>query len=109
MERHFEGFDGVPDIISQFAIPADHPLIPKDEEILYADYSSEGYVGDARVLFQRDGVLYEATGGHCSCYGLEDQWDPTPVTWEQLGMRDLNGYGYNDAFKQLVHSHAPRA
>lgn len=65
---------------------------PKDEEILFASYGGGGYDGDALVLFQRDGKLYEVHGGHCSCYGLEDQWDPGEVTWAALALRPREGY-----------------
>lgn len=45
-------------------------------EVLLASYGSEGYEGSAFVLFRKDGRLYEVHGGHCSCYGLEGQWEP---------------------------------
>jgi hypothetical protein len=45
-------------------------------EILYASYSYENYSGDTEVLFVKNGILYEVVGGHCSCNGLEDQWEP---------------------------------
>ena len=46
-------------------------------DILYAEYTYEYYTGSAYVLLQNKftGKLYEVYGGHCSCYGLEDQWD----------------------------------
>jgi hypothetical protein len=46
-----------------------------DGDVLHADYENEDYDGSARVLFTRDGKLFYVEGGHCSCYGLEDQWD----------------------------------
>lgn len=59
----------------------------KDAEILLADYEAEGYEGDAFVLFKRDGKLWEVNGSHCSCYGLEGQWNPEEVTAEVLRQR----------------------
>lgn len=110
--RHFEGFANVQAIVDEFQIPADHPLIPTNEEILFANYCCEGYEGDARILFQRNGVLYEVEGSHCSCMGLEDQWNPIVVSWEQLGMRNYTYFSRDRAKKEfmaLVHSHCPRA
>lgn len=49
-------------------------------EIILADYDIDGYDGSAYVLFTRDGKLYEVSGGHCSCMGLEDQWDEEEVS-----------------------------
>lgn len=48
--------------------------------VLIASYTYEDYSGDAYVLFERDGALFEVHGGHCSCYGLEDQWEPEATT-----------------------------
>jgi hypothetical protein len=66
---------------------------PSDDEILLASYEYEDYSGDAFVLFERNGVLYEVHGGHCSCYGLEDQWEPEETTWEALALRESGVYG----------------
>ena len=56
-------------------------------EILLAYYLYEDYSGEAFVLFKKDGVLYEVNGSHCSCYGLEGQWDPEETTVEALKHR----------------------
>lgn len=47
-------------------------------EILFADYSTGSYEGSAFVVYRSedDGKLYQVNGGHCSCFGLEGQWDP---------------------------------
>lgn len=49
---------------------------PTDDEILFASYGGGSYEGDAFVLYRKDGKLYEVSGSHCSCYGLEGQWGP---------------------------------
>lgn len=54
----------------------DEKSVPGDTEILYAYYERECYEGDAYVLLRYGGRLYEVYGSHCSCYGLEDQWNP---------------------------------
>lgn len=36
------------------------------------------------VVYRRDGKLYEVHGNHCSCYGLEGQWEPEEATVESL-------------------------
>jgi hypothetical protein len=63
------------------------PEIAQDNEILFACYDTPSYEGYAIVLFERDGKLYEVHGSHCSCYGLEDQWEPEETTWPALAMR----------------------
>lgn len=52
--------------------------IPDDITVIFAAYTYESYSGDALVLFEQNGKLYEVHGGHCSCDGLEGQW-PTEL------------------------------
>jgi len=56
-------------------------------KILFASYTYEDYSGDAFVLFIKDGKLFEVNGAHCSCYGLEGQWQPEEIILEELQNR----------------------
>lgn len=53
-------------------------------KFIVADYTYENYSGHSFVLFIKDGKLYENHGSHCSCYGLEGQWDPEETNAEEL-------------------------
>lgn len=53
-------------------------------EVIVAIYDLGSYEGDAFVLFRKDGKLFEVNAGHCSCYGLEGQWEPEETTKEEL-------------------------
>lgn len=69
------------------ALKKDFDLLDVDLEgvdILLASYTYEDYDGTAFVLFLKDGKLFEVHGSHCSCYGLEGQWDPEETTVEAL-------------------------
>lgn len=86
----------------------DIPGFPEDGQILFADYSSGGYDGHVRVIYQEpDGELKIVDGGHCSCYGLEDQWEPKPTTRAALGMmwRDTDYFVHSEeavrAFQEM--------
>jgi hypothetical protein len=71
--------------------------VQRDIKILFASYGHENYSGDAWVLFEQDGKLYEVSGSHCSCYGLEGQWNPEEVVLEELEHRLLKGtFGEDD-------------
>ena len=59
--------------------------------ILFASYGNDNYSGDAWVLFEKDGILYEVHGSHCSCYGLEGQWEPEEVDLRELEHRLFYG------------------
>jgi hypothetical protein len=67
-------------------------------EVLLASYGYENYSGDAFVLFRKAGKLYEVNGSHCSCYGLEGQWEPEETTKESLLHRLNNGSVGNDEY-----------
>ena len=70
--------------------------------ILLASYTYENYTGDAFVLFERDGQLFEVNGSHCSCYGLEGQWEPEETTKDALLARDWYHDGCSSTFKSLI-------
>ena len=57
-----------------------------DLDVLFAIYDQDGYDASAFVLFRNpvDGKLYEVYGSHCSCFGLEGQWDPEETTKEAV-------------------------
>lgn len=77
-------FDSKDSIISNFMINESN----LDEvEILYSEYDYEDYSGSAWVLFRKDDMLYEVSGSHCSCNGLEGQWEPSFTTIKTLLMR----------------------
>lgn len=73
----------------QFVVADDFPT---DDEILVANYETPPYEGYAFVLYTRDGRLFEVNASHCSCYGLEGQWQPEETSWESLLMRPASGY-----------------
>ena len=74
-------------------------------------YGYGSYWGSSLVVFERDGKLYEVNGFHCSCCGLEGQWEPEETSWEALAMRNLYADEYDgggdaeEALKRLVNQH----
>ena len=56
-------------------------------------YESEPYEGSGEaVALGKDGFLYIANLGHCSCYGpFEDHWDNTPASWDKVSVEDFLG------------------
>lgn len=99
MCTYFGYFESRDDVAKEF-----RANIPDSVEILFAAYGSGGYDGDAFVLYREGGRLYEVNGSHCSCYGLEDQWEPEETTVESLKSRKyiLSDYSHKqDAIMQL--------
>jgi hypothetical protein len=72
MENNYFGeFTSWADINSRFEIDEVEP-----DNVLYACYDIDGYEGSASVIFRRGRKYYYNQGSHCSCYGLENQWEP---------------------------------
>ena len=81
-------FDGMVESFRDYgADVAEHARLFEGVEVLLASYSYEDYSGLAFVLFRKGGELFEVNGSHCSCYGLEDQWEPEPTTVAALTHR----------------------
>jgi hypothetical protein len=57
---------------------------PQPDCVLLAEYEDENYSGFARVVYFDKGKLWHVSGGHCSCYGLEDQWEPEEISPEMM-------------------------
>lgn len=92
MNKYVGLFDDRQSVIDEFfpgeELPDDFPA---DEDILIASYDVDDYSGEAFVLFERDGRLFEVNGSHCSCHGLEEQWDPEETTAGALKIRRCFG------------------
>jgi hypothetical protein len=73
-------FNSWDDVVREFRISSKPPFAPIEPEVIFASYEIDGYEGAAVVVFKmkaEDKKVYYVTGGHCSCHGLEDQWDLT--------------------------------
>ena len=93
MITDFEGFYFAKDIPPDCIAKYDHV------DVILASYCVTGYEGGAFVLFRnnKDGQLYEIHGSHCSCYGLENQWEEDLASIESLRKRVNEGtLGSND-------------
>ncbi len=83
---------------------------PEPDEVLLAKYEYENYEGSAEVYFRRGDKFYIAAGSHCSCYGLEGQWDPEEYASRELfieclrkGVQSTAEYDYgNRSYAQVL-------
>lgn len=91
--KFITNFSCVEDVIENYGAPAD---ALDGATIHLAWYGYGSYEGSSLVIFEKDGKLYEVNGSHCSCNGLEGQWDPEETSWAALGNRDFSGGGYYD-------------
>ena len=83
MQKHYDGFDDWDGVMNSFEVPL-LERIPEPDQV-FADYTFEGYEGSATVIWKNPMEdFYTVHGGHCSCYGLENQWEPETTTREAL-------------------------
>lgn len=95
MEIYNDGFEKWADVASNFApemwsmkpeerAVAQAALIPEPEEVLFAGYRTPSYEGYALVVYRNGDKYYTVEGSHCSCMGLEGQWNPEEYSKETL-------------------------
>lgn len=70
-------------------------------EILYAEYDCADWEGYAHVIFRKEDKLYEVNGSHCSCAGLEGQWEPEETSVIALLSRPNVSAGAKEILRQL--------
>ena len=94
MDVYQDIFENWSDVQREFDTDAAEPY-----KVLFARYSYEDYSGDADVAWQNeDGSIGYVSGGHCSCYGLEGQWDPEIYSVETArGMIERSKWAFGDA------------
>ena len=95
-----DGFANWQDVQREFSTDA-----PEPHRVLFAEYDlSQAYEGSADVLWQNaDGTFGYVSGGHCSCFGLEDQWEPETYTADQLaGQVERSNYGFFAQHAELI-------
>lgn len=81
----FDGFDNRMELAAKFEID-----IEQTKGVLVALYGQGSYEGSAYVLLTRGGKLYEISASHCSCHGVEGQWEEEPTTIEAVRKRDYS-------------------
>lgn len=101
---YFESFTCLEDIVREFEIK---DVDISNIEVIYAYYSYENYNGDAHVIYIQDGKLYEVNGSHCSCFGLDGQWEPEETTVQALMFRPNVAKEAKANLKQRYHNLMP--
>lgn len=87
MSKYLTEFKNADDVIEQYHAPQD---ALKKAKVYLAWYGYGSYCGSSLVIFSKDGKLWEVNGSHCSCYGLEGQWQPEETSWEAIAKRDYS-------------------
>jgi hypothetical protein len=65
----------------------------KQPDQVFAAYDIDGYEGSALVIWKEGKKYFVVEGSHCSCYGLEDQWEPTEHAKVEIEKFLGAGYG----------------
>ena len=69
--------------------------VAEPDEVLLAVYDIDGYEGSADVIYRNGEQYYWVHGSHCSCYGLEGQFDPEEYSAELLVAALRRGYHFS--------------
>lgn len=80
------GFDDWEDVQKRFA-PEDRKASPVPacpEHLIFGAYETPSYDGYAIVIFWAKDKYWLVEGSHCSCHGLEGQWQPEPYETAEL-------------------------
>lgn len=95
-----ENFSSWADVQKEYAMSE-----PEPKYVIFAYYTYEDYSGTACVLYWDDGKYYLDESGHCSCYGLEDTWEPISYDSAELFIKavmDRTNYGPLKDFKDYI-------
>lgn len=93
--NNWQNEDGVFRDFTDYDVEPDAEMMTYN--ILFASYGTDNYSGDAWVLMEKGGQLFESFGGHCSCNGLEGQFNPECVVLPELFNRIIAGtFGTDD-------------
>jgi hypothetical protein len=99
MKIFYENFASAEDVFDNFTVSDEGRV---GVEFVYADYDTPSYEGYAHVIFMKDGKLFEVNGSHCSCYGLEGQWEPEETSVAALLARPNVSEDAKANLKQLL-------
>lgn len=70
---------------------------------LFAAYDIDGCEGSATVVYIDKGKFWLVAGSHCSCYGLEGQWEPEDMPYEALVHLAVKGnYEFSSYEKEFL-------
>lgn len=81
---YFNDFEQREDILSNFRLSEEDEAVFKNATVLFASYTYADYSGNALVIYEVNGKYYEVHGSHCSCNGLEGQWNPEETSFKAL-------------------------
>lgn len=73
---------------------------PEPDQVILATYEYEDYSGTADVIYRDGDKYYWVRGSHCSCNGLEGQWEPEEYTKELL-IKSLEKGGWKEYVKYV--------
>lgn len=59
-------------------------VVPDQVYLAVYDESDAGYDGYADVVYRIGDRYFRVQGSHCSCYGLEGQWEPEEYSREEF-------------------------
>lgn len=95
----YQGFKDWKEVCDRY-----HCSVPEPDEVILAVYEGGSYEGSSIVVYRNGDEYFINEGSHCSCYGLEGQWEPESYDkstfLKTLEMR--NRYGFKKELDFVV-------
>ena len=102
MDAVFKGeFGGLQDVVEMFDLSPKQATELLKADRIFAAYETEPYQGSAIVVWQIGNQWWEVHASHCSCHGLEGQWEPEATIWAAL-CQYLEGWPWWKEFQAHV-------
>lgn len=76
-------FESWEDVLRHFEVEAGS-VVPDQVYLAAYDESEAGYDGYADVVYRIGDRYFRVQASHCSCYGLEGQWEPEEYSREEF-------------------------
>lgn len=99
MANYYGNFNNWEDVQTEFDMKE-----PEPEDVIYANYETGNYEGDAIVVYRNGNQYFVNEAGHCSCYGLEGKWSPEPYDKDTLiaAWEKSDPYGVGKEAKPVI-------
>lgn len=68
----------------------------REPALVFAAYDYGNWEGYSLVIYKHKGKWWVNEAGHCSCYGLEGSWSPTPHTKADIEKMYIKNSYYDD-------------
>jgi hypothetical protein len=90
------GFNSLDDVCEHYEINREDL---NKYNVVYCYYLYENWTGNSELLLEKDGKLFVVSASHCSCYGLERQFEPEEISVKEIEETKIHSHWDDDMQK----------